>query len=198
MKKFLLFTLFLFCQIGSVQAFDVQARVAYFIPQESRVRQIYAKHGLPEYQVEASMPLNLCLLCLCNWDAWTNFSYFQRNGHSTCLRNKTKIENLAITFGTKYYFPLSDCVHPYLGLGIGADYVRFNDHSCYVKKHTDKWGFAILAKSGVKFDLRYNVFLDFFADYSHYWFDFSHRHGVKVRSPNTGGLKIGLGVGYTF
>ena len=49
MKKIIFFTLCVLSQMVSLQAFDIEARIAYFLPQDTRMRDIYGKNGLPEY-----------------------------------------------------------------------------------------------------------------------------------------------------
>lgn len=200
MKKMILFTLFILIQIASVQAFDVEARAAYFLPQDSRMRDIYSKKGFAEYEIEAANPLS-DLFCTCpsEWDGFVNLSFYQKHGRSTCINDKTQVTNWTLNFGVKRYFIVCESFRPYLGLGCGAAHVKFHDESDYVSKHTKRWGVAILAKSGIRYDLTCNLFLDLFADYSYSWFNFQHRKScVSVRNVNTGGLKLGLGLGYQF
>jgi hypothetical protein len=54
----------------SLQAFDIEARIAYFLPQDTRMRDIYGKNGLPEYEIEVSAPFQSCCDCSCDWDTW--------------------------------------------------------------------------------------------------------------------------------
>ncbi len=200
MKKVFLFTLFILSQISCMQAWDIEARVAYFLPQDHRMRDIYSSKGFAEYELETSTPLDCLVDCApCNWDGFANLSFYQKNGRSSCLNDRTRVTNWTLNFGVKRYFDVCGCFKPYLGLGAGAAYVRFHDHSDFVKRHNNKWGFAILAKSGVKYDITCNLFLDLFVDYSYAWFNFYHKRScVAVRNTNTGGLKCGLGLGYQF
>lgn len=181
-----------------MEAFDVEARVAYFLPEDSRMRRIYGKNGFAEYELEASAPLSCCCDCSCEWDMFANLSFYEKKGHSTCLNDKTRVTDWALNFGVKRYFDICECIRPYLGLGAGPSYVKFHDESPYVKSHVHKWGVAILAKSGLKYDLTCNIFLDLFLDYTYQWYNFHRSSGVSVRNVNPGGLKIGLGLGYQF
>lgn len=199
MKKILLLLIGIVSQMAALQAFDIEARVAYFYPQDNRLREIYGKNGWVDYQIEASAPLNLCCDCSCNWDLWFNASYYQKRGHSTCLHNKTRVQNWAFNFGVKRYFDTCTCFRPYLGLGGGFAHVEFNDRSPFVKRHIDRWGGALLAKSGIKYDISCHVFVDLFVDYGLNWYSSKHsREGVRTRSIDTGGVKAGLGLGYQF
>ena len=198
MKKFILFSLFVLCQAASLQAIEIEGRVAYFYPQDTRMREIYGKSGWVNYQIEAAAPLSLCCECSSDWDAWTNFTYYQKKGRSNCLNNKTEVNNLAITFGVKRYFDTCTCFNPYLGLGVGFAHVNFHDHSPFVKEHINRWGTAILVKSGIKYDITCNIFLDLFLDYAYDWFTFKHRCCGSTRNLSTGGINVGLGLGYQF
>lgn len=198
MKNILLFLVFVCSQIGALQSFEVEARVAWFLPQDSRIRDIYGKNGFAEYELEASMPLPCCCECSCDWDLFTNLAYYDKKGHSSCLHDKTRVDNWTLNFGVKRYFDICECIRPYLGLGAGAAYARFHDDSPFVHQHVKRWGAALLVKSGLKYDLTCNVFLDLFADYSYAWFNFHKHSGVTTRNANTGGLKLGAGLGYQF
>jgi opacity protein-like surface antigen len=200
MKRILLLLLVFISQMSCLKAFDIQGRVAYFLPQDSRMRDIYGKNGFAEYEIEASTPLSSIYACSpCNWDAFANLSFYQQRGHSSCLNDRTRVQNWALNFGVKRYFENCWCFRPYLGVGAGAVHARFNDHSDFVSRHTNRWGITILAKSGIRYDITCNLFLDLFADYSYSWFNVPSRVScVSVRNVNTGGLKLGCGLGYQF
>lgn len=198
MKKIIFLTLCVLSQMVSLQAFDVEARVAYFLPQDSTMRDLYGKNGLPEYEIEVSTPLTVCCETLCNWDAFANVSYFYGKGHTSCLRYHTDVNNWAFNVGLKRFFDTCTCFKPYLGLGIGFAYVDFNDRSEFVKQHRDQWGFALLAKSGIRYDLTCNLYADLFVDYAFNWFRFHNSGCSSSRNLDTGGVKVGLGLGYGF
>ncbi len=207
MNKIFLFAILLFSHLTTAECLDVQGRVAYFVPQNHNIRSIYAK-GLPEYEVEISTPINaFSCLCECNddWAGWTNFSFYQKKGHSRgCEEYSTKMTNWALNFGVKRYFSgclpcFFDDFRPYLGFGIGFARVKFNDRSPFVRNHISKYGFALLGKLGFEYQITCNLFLDLFADYSGNWFRSPHSNGcTTTRCINTGGLKLGAGIGYRF
>lgn len=199
MKRIFLFLLFASSQLSSAESFDIQARVAYFYPQDHKIREIYGKHGFPEYEVEASVPLAWCLNnCSYDWDIWTNLSYYQKTGHSTFFKHHTRMNDWALNFGVKHYFCACERLRPYLGFGAGAAYVRFHDTGPLVNRHVHKWGAAILAKSGIRYDVTCQLFVDLFVDYSYHWFKFHGKTCVHHRNANTGGVKAGIGLGYQF
>lgn len=246
MRKLLLMGAILLSQLVSttqVQAIEVEGRVAWLIPTEKRIRDVYGKSGYPEYQLEVATALGDCCDCCCGMPitAFVNVSYFEKTGHtrckfenstlpqavldslceeSGCFRNKSKLEHWLITGGAKYYFDCFECIRPYLGFGLGAGGARFRDHSRNLngpnvivfeeqpreRHNREKWGFAILAKSGIEYDVTCNIFLDAFLDYSHTWFSKEKRHCTLAdgsssssrHSLDFGAVKLGLGVGYRF
>lgn len=216
MKKIVLFMISMLSQLAALQAFEVEARVAYFYPSDSRLREVYGKNGWADYQIEASMPIKLGCECTPCWDVWFNADYYQKRGHSTCLKNKTKVENWAFNFGLRRYFDMCNCLRPYIGLGGGFANVRFHDRifhnpfalneTVFLRRKIDKCGGSLLIKSGVKYDISCNFFVDLFLDYGFNWFSGKNKHhgrkhenhGAKTRSIDTGGLKTGLGLGVRF
>lgn len=140
-----------------------------------------------------------------------------------CLGSKNKIEHWLITAGAKYYFECFECIRPYLGFGIGAAGVRLRERTRDIrdlngsnviliedvghhrnKDRNGRWGFALLAKSGIEYDITCNIFLDAFVDYSHSWFSKEHKKkhsefsGNRHRNTDFGAVKAGLGLGYRF
>lgn len=222
MNKIFLCALLFLSSLTTAHALDIEGRVAYFLPQNHHIKSIYGSHGIPEYEVEVSQPLNSLfavypfnsLFCMdpCNqsWTMFGNFSYFQKCGHSRRCgdstfsdfrRNSTKMNNWALNFGVKRYFDncFISCLRPYLGLGIGFAHVKFNDHSRYVNQHIHRYGFALLAKFGFEYDITCNLYLDFFADYASNWFSAPRSKRCNATNRvNTGGFKTGLGIGYRF
>ena len=101
------------------------------------------------------------------------------------------------TLGVKYYpFCNYQCFSPYLGIGAGLAYIHYKDDSFYVRRNTDLFGGALLVKSGVEMALKNCYFLDAFCDYSWHKFERnSHKKHTKVHNPQTGGIKVGLGIG---
>lgn len=193
MKKTLLLSVFLIHFIPATHAFDLELRAACLYPQEPRIRQIYGNEGFPEGELEMAGPvINK------HWAAWGNLSYYRKNGHSSCLHDKTHLSNWTLTSGLKYFICLSDPLSPYVGLGAGIDYAHFNNHSSYIQS-VNQWGIAAVAKSGLMVKLTELLFLDLFVDYSYNWLRTKRsRHCVSSRNINTGGLKGGVGLGFHF
>jgi hypothetical protein len=207
MKRIILFAIFLLSQISLAEAFEleglqVEGRVAYFLPENKRIRHVYSDLGFPEYELEVAMPIG-CYFSDCipdlNLDVWTNVSYYEKKGRSYSLHDKTRVTNWALNAGVSYYFPICGPIRPYVGIGGGAAHVEFHDKSQYVKQHREEWGGGFLAKLGLKYDVTCNIFIDVFADYSYNWCNFNRsKRCIEVHNVNTGGLKLGAGIGYRF
>lgn len=169
---------------------DTEIRTGCLIPEDSHYRRIYGK-AMWDLQFE---------LATCfeeEWDAFANLTYHSRNGHFTLFKETTSTIDWALNVGIKHYFCSSGPLIPYLGMGLGAAWVRFNDNSLHVRHQIDQWGFAFLVKSGIEWNLCYDYFLDFFLDYAYEHFHGPNRKkGIGTRSINTGGIKVGLGLGY--
>jgi len=187
--------------------FDIEGRVAYFYPQNKDLRKFYGRDGWAEYQLVVATPLNLCCLD-CNWAVWADFGYFERKGHSRtdCVGEEhhgTRLRHYDFNVGILRYFPLCDCgwdhLRPYLGVGGGAARAQFHDKSEFFHQHVKRWGASVVVRSGIQYEILCNVFLDGFVDYT--WNHFSKQHSsdcIETKSFTTGGLQVGLGLGYRF
>lgn len=208
MKKTILsiFITFMSIQLSPIMGVcDIEVRAACLIPTDNHFRSVYG-NTVCDWEFEVSTPLENFLDCtscwaeninLTQWYGWANFSYYTKNGHFTYLKEETNALNWTLNFGVKRYFCCGSTFLPYFGLGVGVAHVRFSDHSFYVRQNINLWGFSLLAKSGVEVQLAYNLFLDFFLDYSYNRFSKPHAiQGISTRGVNTGGFKIGLGIGY--
>jgi opacity protein-like surface antigen len=181
-------------ELSETRRVELQARAACLFPQDRRIRKIYGK-AIAEWELEVDVSLDDREY---GWDGFFNLAYYQKSGRSTCslAKRHTEMRNVAATLGALYEFEAYSRVHPYLGLGLGAAYVHFHNQSSHVKRSVNRWGVAFLAKSGVKFDVTGNFFLDLFVDYSYYLFNFNKGHCRN--NVNTGGFLIGGGIGYRF
>ena len=145
---------------------------------------------------------------------------FGDSDHFRRDRNRTRIQIVPVSFGLKYTYCLCDCAHVYAGIGPCITSLRVRDHSCFVHKRTDRVGVGGTAKFGIQYDWDCNLFFDLFGDHSYQPFCFRNRRNrdddsssnfsslsssgsedrryVRRRNTNTGGLMLGLGVGYRF
>lgn len=177
--------------ISHADCFTAQIRAGYFYPASEVFREIYNDGGA-EFELEGAVHITQ------NIDAWLNFNYFQRNGHSIGLGNRTSIELYPLSTGFKYNYCLMDNLSIYGGLGISCTWVNIHDHSSFVQQHTSKTQVGAVIKSGLQYWLDESIFLDGYVDYYYSHFSGIHHSGVQPTSRNLGGLRIGLGAGKSF
>jgi len=183
---------------------SVQGRVAYFHPESDRMRRFYDDSWV-DYQLELSSRFSS------DWGGWVNLAYTQDKGHSkvkslSCHQSdgkeyeaRTYAKILPINIGIKRYFCHDRCFRPYIGAGVGAVYVRIRNKYDYVERLESRWGVATLLKLGMEYDLTRCVFIDAFADWATHFVNYDKKRGNNSQKhPQTGGLKLGMGIGYHF
>lgn len=168
-----------------------EAKVGYFYPTSSKFREIYSGNAI--YGLEFSFQAYR------QWYPWIAASYFTQDGHSSALKNGTRITLVPLEIGLKYLFHTSRHTRIYVGLGAAPTYLRTRDHSSYVIESVHKWGIGGVAKLGSLVDIG-RFFFDFFADYFFTTIDFSdtHHHKLVRHDADVSGLSIGIGIGYRF
>jgi hypothetical protein len=171
--------------------FTTELRGGYFLPASQVMREIY-KNGGPEVEVEQIIRLDRSL------NLWLNFNYFQREGHSVGLKDKTTIHLYPFSLGIKYNFHLLESFDLYFGLGGSTTSVRIHDHSAFVKKHIHERAFGGVGKFGFLYFIGKMVCIDLFADYYYTRISGVHRSGVQGTSRQVGGLRTGLGLGVRY
>ncbi|CRX37727.1 outer membrane protein [Estrella lausannensis] len=171
--------------------FDIEARTALFIPKNSTMRDLYGT-GFTEYEIEMGIPLNKC------FTLFSNLSYLEADGRSSESHYRSEMENWALNFGGKYYFEPWWCLRPYVGAGAGVAHVEFRDHSPYVNNHTGKFGWSALFKLGTEWCFSRYFYVDVFADYGINSYEFKSKNKTSGHNINTGGVKVGGGLGLRF
>ncbi|MDP1879689.1 MAG: hypothetical protein Q8K60_01955 [Parachlamydiaceae bacterium] len=190
---------------------SVTARVAYFHPASSKVRDIYS-NGWADYQIEIGK--EFCN----NLQLWVGVSGFSQNGRSiisglsssydsffdfSSRGDKTSISFIPVYLGLKYFFPITCQLKAYIGAAGLYGSLRIKDHSHYVHEHVDKKGFGGLVQIGLNYYFDKCFFLNVFGDYLFQHFDFSNDHHssyyyVERNDLNLNGYKVGAGIGFTF
>lgn len=184
MKSIIFFT---FLSINALYSSDwiLELRGGYFYPISDKFRKIY-KSGGPEVEVEVSR--GFCG----NWMGWGNVNYFQRDGRSIGLSEKTRIRMVPLSLGLKYQFLPCAFISPYLGIGATYTFIDVKNHSNFVKKHVNRGGFGFVVKSGSYFYLSECFLLDLFIDY------YYQKRELYRNNADLSGLRMGLGLGYRF
>jgi len=192
-----------FCQPLDI---SVEVRTAYYHPSSSKVRRIYGD-GWADYQLEISKGI------YCDWKVWMGVSGFSRKGDSIGFHDETKLRLIPVYFGVKYEFPCFDSFKLFVG-GAGCySFLRIEDHSDYVHRHTNKEEWGGLIQSGLTYQFWECAYVSFFLDYFFQEFSFrtSHHHSsrsgsghyehsgyVERNNLDMSGYKVGVGLGYTF
>lgn len=190
MRRVIYFLMLFLPALSFALDLDVEARASWLIPKSRTMRDVYGK-GIPEYQIELGLPLNPCVTL------FSDLSYYQASGHSS-LNHKSTVENWGLTFGAKYYLDPWELFRPYFGLGIGASSIKFCDTSEFVNHHVDRFGFAWVAKLGTEVCFSRYFYLDLFAEYGAYNYNFKNKNGIGGHRLNAGGLKAGLGLSFRY
>lgn len=184
--KSIIFLVFLCFNSLHSSEWIAELRGGYFYPTSKKFREIY-KSGGPEGEIEVSKTFRE------NWIGWGNVNYFQKDGRSLGLHDKTTIHMIPLSLGLKYQFLFCNSISPYLGGGLTYTILNIKNDSEFVKKHVTKGGFGFVIKSGIYIDLSERFLLDIFADYYYQKMHFYTKHNVDV-----GGFKMGMGLGYRF
>jgi hypothetical protein len=171
----------------------VEIKGSGFFPTSHLFKKIYHTSGM--VGAEATVNLYDCIY------GWASIDWLSKSGHSLIADTKTKVNYLPIAFGLKYFIPFPFCYGDwYVGIGALAARIHTHDFSPFVAPYYTKWGWGVIAKAGVLFDISCSFFIDFFLNYS----------SVNARSTNTfGGLVVphkakvhgwilGAGLGYRF
>jgi len=191
MKRVIIFLLCLIPALSFAFDLDIEARVGWLVPKSSTMRKVYGK-GFPEYELELGIPLNKC------FTVFSNLSYYEASGHSTLHHHRSDVQNYGLILGGKYYFQPWTYFRPYFGLGGGAGHIRFHDRNPYLKSFVNHSGWAILAKVGTEICLSRYLYLDLFADYVGFSYNFKDRKGIGGHHLNAGGIKAGAALGIRF
>jgi hypothetical protein len=172
---------------------SVELRCAAFFPLSERFTDIYNEVGA-SYQIEASTPV------YDDFDGWINFDWFTKHGRSKGFHDSTRINIANISFGVKYFFEdflqFMPCygqgpIIPYIGIGPSFSRVWIKDKSRCTHRHTCKWAYGGVLKTGFYYFFCDQVFIDIFVDYL---YQPIHFH----KNVDIGGFKTGAGIGIKF
>ncbi len=161
----------------------IEGRVAAFIPQSGRFRDIYGT-AAPYYQLEVTWPT-----CQ-HWMGWANVSYFCKDGRSDPLKDKTTIRIVPLSAGVKYGCFLSKSIELYIGVGASYAWVNTRDHSSFVKSRINKHAFGGVLKLGL------SKRCDWF--YTSIFFDYQWQVTNSKHCRSVGGALLGGSIGVEF
>jgi len=179
-------------QLEAFCCISPEVEVAYFHPLSSRFRDIYGGGAIYTFELNVQT--------WCQLYTFANVSYFNESGRSIGEKNKTEITLIPVAFGLKYLW-CCDCFNPYIAAGPLFTHMKTDDHSPYVIKKNEKWGYGATAKVGTLYYIWCNLFLDAFINYSYMCIGFDHVPSDKpvVRhDADLSGFSFGGGLGYSF
>jgi hypothetical protein len=163
---------------------DIEFRTGVFFPSSHRFREIYG-NGAASYQVETSLQFHPFLA------AWTNVDWVPKSGRSIGVHDYTRVNIFNVGLGLKVPYQVNDKFSVYVGLGPSFGGIWIHNHAHCIKKRASKVLFGGVAKAGINYFFSESFFLDVFVDYLYEPVRFD-------TSMNIGGLKTGLGIGYSF
>jgi len=149
----------LFCITAWGRDVLVEFKGACFFAPGSTFKDIYNKAPIfgPEITIQ--------LLERCPWYAFGSLDFLNKHGHSLGLETMTKAKIMSWAFGFKC-LAHSLFGDAYFGVGIQKDYLKTKNYSPDVIPCTSDSGLGAIIKCGLICDLGYDLFIDYFADFS--------------------------------
>ena len=163
---------------------DIEFRTAAFFPSSHRFREIYG-NAAASYQLETSTQFHPYLA------TWTNVDWVPKSGRSIGLHDYTRVNIVNLGLGLKVPYQVNDKSSVYFGLGPSLGGIWIRNHTHCIKKRASKALFGGVAKAGIHYFFTESFFVDVFIDYLYEPVHFDTHM-------NIGGLKTGLGIGYSF
>lgn len=196
----LIFNLFFVFSLATIQTTyalhlenNLELRAAAFFPSSHLFKEIYGNVGT-NYQIEANTRFNdyhipsYCLECIIIPETFVNFDWYTKKGRSVGFKDPTRISIADVSLGGKLSFDLCHSFSPYAGIGVSLSRIRLKNKSHCTHEEVSKLAWGGLVKSGIKYEINCDLFLDLFVDYL---YQPVHFH----KTEDIGGFKIGFGVG---
>jgi hypothetical protein len=178
-KLFMAALMSLFLMNISAYATYVEVKVLYFQPTEQAFKDIYS--GGMSYGGEINIDIHNGL------SLWVGAEYFSKKGMLTFTKEETEIQIIPIYGGIKYIFP-GKKINPYVGIGVG--YYQYKESNPIGEVKEGKIGYV--AQAGLLLRLSGPVLVDLQVGYNM----------CKIKpqeiEANIGGLKAGIGLGFSF
>ena len=164
----------------------LEVRVSGFIPFSQLFSEIYGNDVVP-IAVEATTPF------FRHFDAWANFNWLSKHGHSIGLQNPTDVSIANFSFGLKFPFLFYNGVAVYVGLGpsLGGVWLHNRSKICHCDQRIREFIYGGVLKTGINFFINRSIFFDLFVDYFYVPTNFQTR-------ANVGGIQPGIGSGFIF
>jgi opacity protein-like surface antigen len=171
-----------------------EIRGGYLWFQDKTLQKIYTGGLLIEGQVNYNV--------LPRYDIWGSVGLLERDGSSISFHEKTRVRLVPLGLGIKYNYPLK-CSCPtniYSGAGFQYTFLNIHNDSEFAKSHVSNHNLGLVAKMGIYFRPCSNLLIDLFINYSYtkHHFKDTEEDTVERFSINTGGVFLGVGLGYKF
>jgi len=170
-----------------LQGFDLEIRTSNLFPSSKIVDRIYSGTRF-DVQLEISKQVYRCFY------GFINMSWFQKNGHSIGLRSNTQLTLDPLSFGLKYYYPLTCWLDLYAGVGASYCWLTIKNEipeGTNVPRRESKEQWGAIVKLGANVNITQHLFVDLFCDYLYLPFNLTNVN-------NLGGFKVGAGLGVHF
>jgi hypothetical protein len=168
-----------------------EGKAAYYYPIDKNFRHIYEGNGI--YGAELTAILNECV-----W-LWGSVDYFTDQGEKIPHQSRTRITLVPISFGIKFGFPIAGNCKFYIGGGLSRIKVEINDHSPFLRKHSEYWDWGGVGKAGFLLPLCKDLYADIFTNFSFQQKRFKERNrGIYKHRSDMHGLIFGVGLGWHF
>lgn len=183
-KIIVLCALLLLQSLHATMNSELKVRGSAFIPTGHLFREIYGTAG-GSFDVEFATNIRDYL------QAWANYDWFGKSGHSVGLCSPTKIHISSISFGLKYPYDIKSWLRLYLGLGPSFALIKINNQTCCSNACANQSSIGFVVKTGADFYFNKRGFVDVFLDYAYQKTAFECRTDV-------GSVRIGAGLGVAF
>ena len=163
---------------------SIEVRIGGFVPSNKLIRHLYKNVGT-NYSIEASHLFKTSVA------AWINGDYFSKRGKFQGCSGHTHLHIPNLSFGLKYFYPLSHNINLYTGLGASLGGVFIKNRSDCLHDNISRFAIGATIKSGIHYQFDETFFTNLFFDYLY--------QPVRFRKHvDVGGIKTGIGFGYGF
>jgi len=173
---------------------DIEFKAGYFFFNSSPMKKVYNQGGID---------LQLCgVYPLCsNLGLYAAIEYMEKRGHTLGAHEKTSIWEVPLSLGLQPIVGLNEAntFRYYFTIGPKYFFAQVHYHSSGLPRRLSSNHIGGFANTGFMLDVRENLSLDLFGEYSYVKLHFhSHKKATKGHTVQAGGLTFGLGLAYLF
>ncbi len=174
-----------------------EIRGAAFLPLNSDLSDIYDS-GWPTLEFEGTYDITKNVL-LCGDDllAWVNVGWTPECGNTKEWGYQTKLNLVPLSAGLEYAYNIYPCLDVYVGAGVAYSWLMLKNFDGFDTHHRQRSNVGGVAKSGFRYQIWNNFFIDVFADYYYTKFNDLSTDWQSIEG-NFSGFFVGGGLGYKF